>query len=56
MIGNAVNTFESQGAATGALAQGKKIEIQCWSLEDIQKPSEWSGFMDASSPTCWHEE
>lgn len=55
MIGNSVNTFESQGAATEALAQGKK-KIQRQSLEDIWKSSEWSGFMDASSPTCWHWE
>lgn len=54
MIGNWVNAFESQGAATEALAQGGKKGIQRWSLEDIQKSSELSGFMDASSPTCWH--
>lgn len=56
MIGNSVNTFESQGAATEALAQEEKKRIQHWSLEDIRKSSEQSGFMDASSPTCWHRE
>jgi len=40
MTGKSVNTFENQGAATEALAQGEKKEIQCWSLEDIRKSSE----------------